>query len=39
MCSIEICADEIWQIVEADGVVCKAEPAETLPLTQAYFIY
>jgi urease len=25
--------------VEADGVVCKAEPAEVLPLTQAYFIY
>ncbi|KAF1944682.1 urease [Clathrospora elynae] len=25
--------------VEADGVVCTAEPAETLPLTQAYFIY
>jgi urease len=25
--------------VEADGVVCEAEPAETLPLTQAYFVY
>ena len=25
--------------VEADGVVCTAEPAETLPLTQQYFIY
>lgn len=27
------------QIVEADGVACKAEPAETLPLTQSYFVY
>lgn len=26
-------------IVEADGVVCKAEPATTLPLSQSYFIY
>ncbi|KAL1612191.1 Urease [Paraconiothyrium brasiliense] len=25
--------------VEADGVVCQAEPAETLPLTQQYFVY
>jgi urease len=25
--------------VEADGVVCAAEPAETLPLTQAFFVY
>lgn len=25
--------------VEADGVVCVAEPAEELPLTQAYFVY
>ncbi|ORY15738.1 hypothetical protein BCR34DRAFT_622749 [Clohesyomyces aquaticus] len=25
--------------VEADGMVCTAEPAETLPLTQAYFVY
>jgi urease len=25
--------------VEADGVVCTAEPADTLPLTQAYFVY
>ncbi|KAH3974541.1 urease [Parastagonospora nodorum] len=25
--------------VEADGVWCTAEPAETLPLTQEYFIY
>jgi urease len=25
--------------VEADGVVCSAEPAEELPLTQAYFVY
>ena len=27
------------QLVEADGVVCKAEPAEILPLTQSYFVY
>lgn len=26
-------------VVEADGVVCEAEPAETLPLTQQYFVY
>ncbi len=25
--------------VEADGVHCKAEPAEVLPLGQAYFVY
>jgi len=25
--------------VEADGVHLQAEPAETLPLTQAYFVY
>ncbi|KAI9806492.1 MAG: Urease [Piccolia ochrophora] len=25
--------------VEADGVVCKAEPATQLPLTQGYFVY
>ncbi|KAH7559110.1 hypothetical protein J3E72DRAFT_389353 [Bipolaris maydis] len=25
--------------VEADGMVCEAEPAETLPLTQGYFVY
>lgn len=25
--------------VEADGVHCTAEPAEKLPLTQAYFVY
>ena len=25
--------------VEADGVVCEAEPAKELPLTQAYFVY
>ncbi|KAH7086369.1 hypothetical protein FB567DRAFT_69154 [Paraphoma chrysanthemicola] len=25
--------------VEADGVVCTAEPAESLPLTQSYFVY
>lgn len=25
--------------VEADGVVCAAEPADSLPLTQAYFVY
>ncbi len=27
------------QIVEADGVVCKAEPATELPLTQEYYVY
>ncbi|KAF4125024.1 urease [Geosmithia morbida] len=25
--------------VEADGVVCEAEPSDSLPLTQAYFAY
>ncbi|KAG8163399.1 hypothetical protein KVR01_006696 [Diaporthe batatas] len=25
--------------VEADGQVCEAEPSETLPLTQGYFVY
>lgn len=25
--------------VEADGMWCTAEPAEELPLTQAYFVY
>ncbi|KAL1882315.1 Urease [Diaporthe australafricana] len=25
--------------VEADGQACEAEPSETLPLTQAYFVY
>lgn len=25
--------------VEADGVVCAAEPAEALPLTQAWYVY
>ncbi|KAF2128129.1 urease [Dothidotthia symphoricarpi CBS 119687] len=25
--------------VEADGMVCTAEPAENLPLTQGYFVY
>lgn len=25
--------------VVADGMECKAEPAETLPMAQAYFIY
>jgi urease len=25
--------------VEADGVVCAAEPAVELPLTQAFFVY
>ena len=25
--------------VEADGEICVAEPAETLPLTQQYFVY
>lgn len=26
-------------VVKADGMVCTAEPAETLPLTQGYFVY
>ncbi|WQF87255.1 Putative urease, beta subunit, urease, gamma/gamma-beta subunit, urease, alpha subunit [Colletotrichum destructivum] len=26
-------------VVEADGVVCEAAPAETLPLTQAFYVY
>ena len=26
-------------VVEADGVHCTAEPAEDLPLTQAYYVY
>ncbi|KAH1670419.1 Urease, partial [Aspergillus fumigatus] len=26
-------------VVEADGVLCDAEPAEALPLTQDYFVY
>lgn len=25
--------------VEADGKICTAEPAETLPLTQAFYVY
>jgi urease len=25
--------------VEADGVLCTAEPAKELPLTQSYFVY
>lgn len=25
--------------VEADGMICEAEPSVTLPLTQAYFVY
>jgi urease len=25
--------------VEADGVVCTAEPADTLPLTQQFYVY
>ena len=27
------------QTVEADGVLCEAEPSETLPLSQAYFLF
>ena len=27
------------QVVEADGKVCKAEPASQLPLAQAYYVY
>ncbi len=26
-------------VVKADGVKCEAEPADTLPLTQAYYVY
>jgi urease len=26
-------------VVEADGQVCTAEPAESLPLTQEWFVY
>ncbi len=26
-------------VVEADGVVCAAEPISVLPLTQSYFVY
>lgn len=26
-------------VVEADGEVCKCEPAEGLPLTQGYYVY
>lgn len=26
-------------IVEADGQVCEAEPADTLPLTQQFYVY
>lgn len=26
-------------VVEADGVVCEAEPAERLPLTQQFYVY
>lgn len=27
------------QTVEADGMLCDAEPASELPLTQAYYIF
>lgn len=27
------------QTVHADGVICEAEPATSLPLTQQYFVY
>lgn len=26
-------------VVEADGVVCAAEPADKLPITQGFFVY
>ena len=26
-------------VVTADGVECKAEPSDVLPLTQGYFLY
>lgn len=29
----------LLQTVEADGKICDAEPATTLPLTQTYFVY
>lgn len=31
--------DYSLQTVEADGKVCEAEPSETLPLSQAYFLF
>lgn len=27
------------QTVEADGMVCEAEPASVLPLAQTYYVY
>ena len=32
-------ANVLLQTVEADGQILTAEPATTLPLSQAYFIY
>jgi urease len=29
----------VFQTVEADGEICTAEPSETLPLSQAYFLF
>jgi urease len=26
-------------VVEADGKICSAEPAETLPLSQTWYVY
>lgn len=36
------CADFFFfpsQTVEADGMLCEAEPASSLPLTQQYYVY
>ena len=27
------------QVVDADGMVCRAEPATDLPLAQTYYVY
>ncbi|KAI9682949.1 MAG: Urease [Trizodia sp. TS-e1964] len=35
----KIKVDSEFYTVEADGVICKAEPATTLPLTQQYFVF
>lgn len=29
----------LFQTVEANGMLCEAEPASELPLTQQYFVY
>jgi hypothetical protein len=30
---------DFLQTVEADGMVCEAEPSTELPLTQTYYVY